>query len=65
MEEIEQSPSVVEPSISPDTPLIPSATIHKEIPQLSVLRMAALTISFLGVQFGWAVQIAFTSPLFL
>jgi len=33
--------------------------------KLSIFRLIALTLCFLGVQFGWAVQIAYTSPLFL
>lgn len=33
--------------------------------KLSYLKLACLTIGFLGVQFGWAIQIAFTTPIFL
>ncbi|EGC35355.1 hypothetical protein DICPUDRAFT_97918 [Dictyostelium purpureum] len=36
---------------------------HKK--QLPLFRLICLTISFLGVQFGWALQIAFSTPLFL
>ncbi|EGG23382.1 sucrose proton symporter [Cavenderia fasciculata] len=32
---------------------------------LSAFKLFALTVSFLGVQFGWALQIAFSTPLFL
>lgn len=34
-------------------------------PELSTLKLIFLTISFLGVQFGWAIQMAFTTPIFL
>jgi len=37
----------------------------EERPRLSILQIMALTISFLGVQFGWAIQAAFTTPIFL
>jgi len=33
--------------------------------RMPIFRMVALTLCFLGVQFGWAVQVAFTVPLFL
>jgi len=36
---------------------------QKEV--LPFWRLIALTICFLGVQFGWAVQIAYSSPIFL
>lgn len=32
---------------------------------MSPLKFAFLTISFLGIQFGWAIQLAFTTPIFL
>ncbi|KAN0036660.1 hypothetical protein ACTFIV_001967 [Dictyostelium citrinum] len=36
---------------------------HKKI--LPLFNLICLTICFLGVQFGWALQIAFSTPLFL
>lgn len=38
---------------------------HREMEPLPIWKLITLTICFLGVQFGWACQIAFTSPLFL
>ncbi|PRP80204.1 hypothetical protein PROFUN_12162 [Planoprotostelium fungivorum] len=34
-------------------------------PRLSNFNMICLTISFLGIQFGWALQIGLTTPIFL
>ncbi|KAK5577990.1 hypothetical protein RB653_002938 [Dictyostelium firmibasis] len=36
---------------------------HKKV--LPLFNLICLTICFLGVQFGWALQIAFSTPLFL
>ncbi|KAF2072848.1 hypothetical protein CYY_005825 [Polysphondylium violaceum] len=36
---------------------------HKK--KLSLFQLICLSISFLGIQFGWALQIAFSTPLFL
>jgi len=44
---------------------ISTIPISEDLPPLSVFRLICLTICFLGVQFGWAIQIAYTSPLFL
>jgi len=33
--------------------------------KLSYFKLALITVCFLGVQFGWAIQIAFTSPIFM
>eukprot|EP00026_Physarum_polycephalum_P006135 Phypoly_transcript_06176.p1 GENE.Phypoly_transcript_06176~~Phypoly_transcript_06176.p1 ORF type:complete len:534 (+),score=38.24 Phypoly_transcript_06176:118-1719(+) len=41
----------------------PSDTRYK--PKLSPFKFFCLSLAFLGVQFGWALQIAFTSPIFL
>jgi len=46
----------------PSTPLLGGNELKQHIPPW---KLAALTISFLGVQFGWAIQIAFTTPIFL
>lgn len=46
------------------SPLLTEETTFEEIiekeppPKIPVWKLVALTISFLGVQFGWAVQIA-------
>jgi len=41
------------------------ALIPERQKKLPVIQLLALTISLLGVQCGWAIQIAFTSPIFL
>lgn len=41
----------------------PNDTRYK--PKLSHFKFICLSIAFLGVQFGWALQIAFTTPIFL
>jgi len=33
--------------------------------KLSLFQLICLSLSFLGIQFGWALQIAFSTPLFL
>jgi solute carrier family 45 protein 1/2/4 len=38
---------------------------QQPMPRLSPFQFFRLSVSFLGVQFGWGLQIAFTSPLFL
>ncbi|EFA84745.1 Suc1-sucrose proton symporter [Heterostelium album PN500] len=42
--------------------IIPQEDTPSDIP---LYKLIALTLSFLGVQFGWALQIAFSTPLFL
>ncbi|KYQ91309.1 suc1-sucrose proton symporter [Tieghemostelium lacteum] len=33
--------------------------------EISIFKLIVLSLSFLGVQFGWALQIAYSTPLFL
>jgi solute carrier family 45 protein 1/2/4 len=61
--EIETNPLLSEQGSSVESPFV--ETVKPGTPKLSYFRLFALTICFLGVQFGWAIQIAFASPLFL
>jgi len=39
--------------------------VEAEPHRLSFCNLITLTVCFLGVQFGWAIQIAYTTPIFL
>lgn len=56
---------VSEGLLTPENSAVNVVDSAPEEARLSLFQLFALTICFLGVQFGWAIQIAFTSPIFL